>query len=66
MLINNDAATVTCPAIEERYEAQGFTFSTSMENRHFNLTLNVLASKDTNNSLIECKVVGPNYFHHAA
>ena len=65
-IINNETITSTHPDNKERYEAEGFVFSPltdgSASNYH-NLTVNVPASARTNNTLIECRVIGNNYYH---
>lgn len=56
-MLNNEAIILARPDVKERYEMQGFTFNVSREGRYFNLTLHVVASVDTNNTMIECRVV---------
>ena len=62
-LINNETITPVRPHVREKYEALGFVFSESSDTtgRNHNLSLNVSASETTNNSLIECRVIGHDY-----
>ena len=67
-LVNKETITAARPDIRERYEAQGFMFSSSYDgsgqHRNISLTLSVLATEYTNNTLIDCRVIGPNYIHY--
>ena len=61
-MINNE--TIRYSSVKQKYTARGFTFDhpeTHCHQGYCNLTLHVLASEDTNQSLIECWVISSGY-----
>ena len=57
-MINNETISAIYPHVEQKYRAQGFIFDRSVPN---NLTLHVLASEETNNTMIECWIISFDY-----
>ena len=59
-LINGDTIE---HEIKQRYVSQGFTFSEDERDGFYNLTMTVMASAQTNNSVIRCRASDDAYNH---
>lgn len=61
--INNTSFATSRPDIQQRFEMQGFTFSSSTNESIglINLTAQVLATVELNNSLIQCRAASYQY-----